>query len=200
MSGCVRMSRKKEHHLIDGRDMTVDEIAEMLDISVRALQNRKSRMDGDCSYQLIADMYRAGRFERAGDRYPRHLVDGEWITTAEAARRVGVRRGTLINWIYKNKRPDGSAPTLGEAMAYYRQYQTGERVRYKGKPPTRYRVGRRTMTVAEAAAEYRTTVTALRQSMYAHGRTLQQAVDRLEARRAKQAEREIIRILMEGVT
>ena len=52
--------KKPELHQVDGRNMTVNEIAEMLGISRLSLQKRRSNLGG-ASYQTIVNMYRANQ-------------------------------------------------------------------------------------------------------------------------------------------
>lgn len=177
--------------------MTVDEIAAMLGVTVRALQVRKSRI-GDVSYQLMANMYRENQFQSRGDRYPRHLVDGEWITTREAARRVGVSVHTIVNYMYVHKNGQGQHASLEEAIRYYRQYQTGERKRYKGSPPKTHVVNGCRMTVKQAAKRYKITPNVLYTYMSKHRCSLDTTVKRLEDRRMRKAEKDIMAILMEN--
>lgn len=182
--------RKPTLHMIDGQPMTVDEIADLLGTTKRALVLRRHRYGGkDVSYQLIVDMYRDNRFETKHDRGPRHLVNGQWITTKEAARRVGVQPVTLTRHMKAN------GVTLAEAMDHYRKFQTGELTRWPGRVPRTYYVNGKLLTIRQAAERYHTTETALRQYIYKHKCSLQTAVRQLEDRRKKQAERDILNIL-----
>lgn len=181
--------RKPTLHMIDGAPMTVDEIADMLGLTKRALVLRRYGM-GQCSYQLTVDMYRENRFETKHDRGARHLVVGEWITVKEAARRVGVQPVTLTRYMKAN------GVTLAEAVDHYRKYQTGELARYKGPAPRTYYVNGHLLTIRQAAEKYHTTENSLRMYIFKHKCDLQTAVRQLEERRKKQAERDIMKILM----
>lgn len=193
------MGARKELHAVDGQMMTVDEIAALLGVPMRTLQIKRSEL-GRISYQALADMYRANMFPTPADRAPRHRVDGRWMTTAQAASLVGVSPKTIRNWRAEHRHPDGSQGTLQEAVAYYRQYQTGERRRYKGRRPKRHRVRGQLLSVREAAARYRMSEYALRNSMNQYGRTLEQAVEHIEQLRQRQAERAILAILKRGAS
>lgn len=185
----------KATYMIDGKEMTVQEIADMLGITERAITVRKCNMGG-ISYQKLVDMYRENQFGNRQDRWPRHMVDGRWMTQAEAAALVGVRVHSMQEWRRLHRQHDGSPSTVQEAVDYFRQYQTGERKRYRGSVARRQNVHGKKMTVKEAAAKYNTTYNALLMSMRNYGRTLQQAVDHIEETRRKNAEAAIMKILM----
>lgn len=177
--------------MVDGQPMTVDEIADLLGVTKHALIKRRYRYGGkDVSYQMIVNMYRDNRFETKHDRAPRHLVNGEWITTKEAARRVGVQPYILTRYMKAN------GVTLTEALDHYRKYQTGELARWPGRAPRTYYVNGRQLTIKQAAERYHTTENALRMYIFKHKCSLQTAVRQLEERRKKQAERDILKILM----
>lgn len=151
-----REGKKPDLHLIDGKKMTVDQIAEMLGATVRALQCRRCRMGG-VSYQVIVDMYRTNQIGGTHDKWHRHLVDGEWITIEEGARRVGVTASAIRTWRFNHRDAQGNKPTLAEAMAHYRQYQTGELKRHPGSVAQAHWVNGRMLTIAQAAEKYGTT-------------------------------------------
>ena len=71
-------------HMIDGKQMTVNEIATMLGVTRNVLINRHSTMGG-ISYQAIVNMYRDGQLLTKHDRWPRHLVHGRWMTVKQVA-------------------------------------------------------------------------------------------------------------------
>ena len=187
----------KAVYIIDGREMTIDEIAEMLGVSKRALYVRRSRY-GDCSFQMIVDMYRQNRIGSRTDKWERHLVDGEWITLAQAAERLGIVPKTIRNWRLEQKRLTGIKPTLAEAMEHYRKYCTGERKRYPGSVAKTHWVNGEYLTFDEAAEKYKTSVNALRTYVCKHKCGLNTAIRNLETRRAKRAEKDILAILAEA--
>lgn len=183
----------KRLHDVDGRLMTVDEIAAMLGQTVHAVQVRRSNMGG-ISYQRLADMYRANQFQTNADRWPRHMVDGKWVTQAEAAAMVGVKVSSLREWRRLHRHPDGSQGTVQEAVDWFRQYKTGERRRYKGSRPRVYMVRGRRITVQQAADKCGVSIHAIRCRMY-KGQSLGQAMKRAEEYKRRRAEREILAIL-----
>lgn len=177
--------------MIDGQPMTIDQIAALLGTTRQALINRRYRYGGkDVSYQLIVNMYRDNRFETKHDPGPRHLVNGQWITTKEAARRVDVQPGTLTKYMRAH------GVTLTEALDHYRKFQTGELKRYAGRAPRAYYVNGKLLTIKQAAEKYHTSENSLRLYIVKHKCSLQTAVRQLEERRKKQAERDILKILM----
>lgn len=182
--------RKPTLHMIDGVPMTIDQIADLLGTTRQALINRRYRYGGkSVSYQLIVNMYRDNRFETRHDRGARHLVNGEWITTKEAARRVGVQPATLTRYMKAN------GVTLAEALDHYRKYQTGELARWPGRRPRTYYVNGKLLTIRQAAEQYHTSENSLRLYIVKHQCSLQTAVRQLEERRKKRAEQDILNIL-----
>ena len=185
--------RKPDLHMIDGRAMTVVEIADMMGITCGALANRRFRL-GQCSYQLVVDMWRRNEIGGHGDRQQRHLVHGRWMTVAQAAEELGITPHAIRQVRYRASR-DGHPMTL---EAVYDFYKNGLN-RPRGYPAKQHRVLGHLMTVAEAAVKYKTTEGNLRGYMTKHRSTLETAVRRLEERRAKEAakkaEKEILSIL-----
>ena len=189
--------RPKELHTVDGRQMTVDEVAGMLGLTRRALWTRRSAMGG-ISYQAIVDMYRANMLGSRNDRWERHLVDGEWITVEEAARRCGCATASIQHWRGRHKDARGNRPTLKEAMDHFMKIKTGEQPRWPGMKPKKHRVDGHWMTIAEAAEKYKLSENSLRLYMHRHHSTLNSAVRGLEDRRKQAAVRAILAILKEN--
>ena len=189
--------RKPDLHMIDGRAMTLVEIADMMGLSYRGLVNRRFRL-GQCSYQLVVDMWRRNEIGGHGDRQQRHLVHGRWMTVAQAAEELGTTPHAIRDVRYRASR-DGHPMTLEEVYDFY----ANGLKRPRGFQARYHRVLGHLMTVAEAAQKYKTTEGNLRKYMSYHHSTLETAVRRLEERRAKeaarQAEKEILSILGYGV-
>ena len=186
---------KKKLYDIDGKKMTIDEIAAMLGITQDALMNHKTRQG--CSYSTIVQMYRDGRLCSVHDKWPRHCVHGRWLTAKQVAEELGFSVNGIRNWRNKNRNRDGSMPTMEEAYDYFLQYKTGEKKR-GGKVPKKHKVNGHMMTVMEAAKKYNISETALRIQMSRFHRTLDEAIKRLEERRIRMAQKRIIEILMGG--
>lgn len=174
--------------MIDGREMTVAEIADMLGVTAHALAVRRCKMGG-CSYQLIVDMYRNNQLCSKHDKFYRHLVHGKWTTVPEVAEALGVSPNSITNYRSYARRPDGTRPTLEETYEHFKNRKRG------GSVARTYWVKGRRLTIAQAAKKYGTTENALRMYMRNHKSTLEAAVRRLEERRAKKAEKEIMGIL-----
>jgi len=188
-----RGGSKPALHLIDGKRMTVNEIAEMLGVTRQWLIQRRSQMGG-VSYQLIVNMCREGRILTKHDRWPRHCVHGRWITIQQAAKELNCKPHSIDNWRSANRDKDGNKPTLEAAYDHFK----GAPKRGRGKEPEKHQVNGKKMTVKEAAEKHGTTVNALRQVMSRHRCSLDAAVKRLEDRRIRKAQRDIMEILKGG--
>lgn len=173
---------------IEGRKMTVKEIAEMMGISKHALEAQRYRRQ--LSYQAIVAQYRQNRVLKMHDRWPRHLVHGQWMTVQQAAASLGLSPHTLRNWMAQ-QRGTGQEATLEAAWDHYK-YDRGRR---GGRTAIRHWVNNRQLTVAEAAEKYRLSENALRLYMFKHRASLNTAVKRCQEARQKRAEREIMTIL-----
>lgn len=185
--------RQRDLHMVDGRMLNTDEIAEMMGMSRAALARRKY-INGGCSYQLLVDMQRRNEFGSYHDRKPRYLVDGEWLTVVQAAERAGVAATTITNWRSMHRDADGGRPSMAEAVEHYRRLKTGEEKR-------RVRVGRlywvrgHLMTVDQAAAKWKVAPNTLRGYMKRHHCKLETAVRRQEERKKKEAVKAIMDVL-----
>ena len=186
--------RKPDRHMIDGQAMTVEEIAAMLGLTKKAIQVRRCKL-GIRSYQVLVDMYRSNQI--GSDHSVRHLVDGRWISVEQAAQELGVKPGSIRQWRFDNKDADGKPPTLAEAYAYFRLWQTGER-RRGGQKPRVYRCRGKLLTAEQAAKLYKVNVVSLRAHIAKHGGSMEQALRSLEAYRERRAEKAILAILIEG--
>ncbi len=187
--------KKPELHRIDEREMTVQEIADMLGITKNALQGRRSRL-GLPTYQVVVNMYRENCFGTDHDRSARYMVDGKWQTRKQIAEMLEISPKTLDNWLYANKGKD-----IGDAVAWFRQYQTGERKRHHGqggRKPTLYRVGRKAYSVPQVARMFGVTHTSvafvLKRRNGDMAATIQHYKER-EARMKRRAEQAIMGIL-----
>lgn len=194
-------------HTVDGRQMTVQEIADMLGLTLAALYVRRSRLGG-CSYQLIVDMYR--RNEIGSDKKHRYLIEGRWMTTDQIARMLRIHRHTISTWRCEHRQPDGSMATMEAAVAYYRQYLTGEKVRWQGngggRPWKEHLVNGKAWTVQDVmkrfgksrASVYR----CLRQNGNDMGRVIRYFEQRaryekeIQSRKMRKAEGDIMKILL----
>lgn len=187
--------KKPALHQVDGREMTVAEIADMLGITQSALESRRSRL-GRPSYQVVVNMYRGNQFGNTHDRSPRHMVEGQWMTRTQIAQMLGITPHTLANWLYTHPKQDMRA-----AISYYRQRQTGELKRghgTDGRPPRLYRVGKRAVTVKTVTERFGVNRSSVNAWLKRHGGDMAAALRHYterEARRKRKAEKEIMRIL-----
>lgn len=190
-----RMGRRPELHKVDGQEMTVKEIAEMLGISSNALHCRRVRL-GPVSYQTLVNMYRSNQFGIAGDKACRYLIEGRWMTRTEIARMLGVQPQSLSNWREVNK------ATMIEAVEHFREYVQGGRKRNPlgtgGKPAQVYTVGRRKYTVPGVAKQFGVHPMTVRGMLKSRGGDMGKVLAFYQAKarkRQKRAEKEIMRIL-----
>ena len=187
--------RKPTLHMIDGREMTVAEIADMLGVSQNALETRRSKL-GATSYQTVVNMYRENQFGNTHDRSPRHMVEGQWMSRMQIAQMLGITPHTLANWLYTHPKQD-----IRAAISYYRQRQTGELKRghgTDGRPPRLYQVGRKTYSVPQVARMFGVSYTSvsfvLKRRNGDMAATIRHYRER-EARQKRRAEKEIMEIL-----
>lgn len=125
-----RGKRKPALHSVDGKMMTTQEIADMLGLTLKALYVRRSRLGG-CSYQCVVDMYRSNQI--GSDKNHRYMIEGRWLTQDQIAAELKLASGHVLStWRCEHRQPDGSMATMEAAVAYYRQYLTGEKVRWQG--------------------------------------------------------------------
>lgn len=167
----------------------------MLEITKKALQGRRSRL-GRPSYQTVVNMYRENCFGHYHDRSPRHMVDGQWMTRKQIAGMLAISPSTLANWLCDNK-----GKSIADAVAWFRQYQTGERKRYHGqggRKPKLYRVGSKTYSVPQVARMFGVSLTSVRFVLKHRdgdmAATIRHYKDR-ENRKRQKAERDIMSIL-----
>ena len=188
-----RTGRKPELHKVDGREMTLAEIAEMLGISKSALRCRRTRMGG-ISYQAIVNMYRDNQFGSDHDRAPRYRIEGEWLTQAQIAERLGVKSHSITVWRYNNR------AGMEEAVEHFRRWNEGGRKRNPrgGRPAQVYRVGNREYTVPGVARKYGMNPMSVRDMLRSRGGDMGKVLAFYQAKarkRQKRAEKEIMRIL-----
>lgn len=178
---------------IEGKQMTLKEIAEMIGVTREQLY--RYHTNHQASYGAIVRWWRDGlvRFgPKPGMRPAVHMVDGKWMTDTEIADAVGVNVQSIRN------RCSMHQCTRAEAAQYYKEINAGIRKRHRGGIPLRHKVHGVWITEYEAAEKYRTKCGTLRAYRYKHGCSLDTAVRKLEARRQRRAEKTILNILKEG--
>lgn len=187
-----RGGKKPELHAVDGREMTVQEIADMLGITKNALYERRSKL-GRPSYQAVVNMYRENQFGNTRDRSARHLVDGRWMSRRQIAGMLGISIKTLSQWLYVNR-----GKSMTDAVAHYRQYQTGERKRHHGqggRKPVLYRVGRQEYSVPQVARMFGVSHTSVSFVLKRRDGDMAATLRHYREREARRAEKKIMEIL-----
>ena len=96
-------------HMVHGREMTVEEAAKKLKISIMRLYTYMNR-HYPATLEQAYDAYMTGSASRSGHRLQRHDVGGEQLTIPEAARRFNLSEGALRTCM------SGGACTLEEAV------------------------------------------------------------------------------------
>ena len=189
------MAGVAKKHLVDGRWTTVGEVAREMGLTHQQLYNQMSNRG--ISLQVTVNLIREnlvlnGQGKRAG----RHFVEGRWMTVRQAAEMLGVSMTALYQWLRAHRHGDGSPAPLAEAVAAYRE----KRVVRGGSTAQQHRVGSRQMTVAEATAKCGVSVNAIRLHMHKRKASLAATIRYYEKRKLKKAEKDILAILMEGMT
>ena len=189
-----REGRKPELHKVDGREMTAVEIAEMLGLTKQALYLRRSRLGG-ISMQAIVNMYRDNQFGSDHDRAPRYRIEGEWLTQAQIAERLGVKSHSISVWRYDNR------AGMEEAVEHFRRWNEVGRKRNPrgGRPAQVYVVGNREYTVPGVARKYGMNPMSVRGMLRSRdgdmGKVLAFYQAKEERRKRQRAVKEILRIL-----
>lgn len=179
--------------MVDGREMTAAEIAGMLGISKNALHLRRNRLGG-ISMQAIVNMYRKNQFGSDHDLAPRYRIEGEWLTQAQIAERLGVKPHTISVWRYNNR------ASMMEAVEHYRRWNEGGRKRNSrgGRPAQVYVVGNREYTVPGVARKYGMNPMSVRAMLRSRGGDMGKVLAFYQAKARKRqarAEQQILRIL-----
>ena len=191
----ISRGRRPELHLVDGREMTAMEIADMLGITKNALRLRRNRLGG-ISMQAVVNMYRDNQFGSDHDRAPRYRIEGEWLTLTQIAERLGVSGHSISQWRWAN------GASMEEAVEHFRHWNEGGRKRNPqglgGRPPKVYVVGNREYTVPGVAKKYGKHVTSVRGMLKARGGDMGKVLacyQAKERRKRQRAEQQILRIL-----
>jgi len=183
--------RKEQTYTIDGEPMTIGEIADMLGMTKGALYVRKHKLG--VSYPKLVEMFRENMI--GNDGCFRFKVGGRWMTREQIAAELNISRHTLSTWRCMNRHPDGSPASMEEAIAYFRQYLTGEKVRWQGNggghPLKEYRVNGRIVTTKDVMRRFGVGRTTVKRYLTANNHDMGRAIESLEqsARRRKEIER-----------
>ena len=183
------MANVAKKHLVDGRWVTVAEIAEELGLNRQQLYSQMHARE--CSLQVVVNNVRDGLALGEQGHASRHWVDGRWMTVRQAAEMLGVSRNTLYDWMHGHRRPDGRCALLSDAVEAYRSGA----VKRGGSLPKEHRVGGRTMTTFQAAEKLGVSVNAIRRQMNKRKASLAATIRYYERRKQRKAEKEILEIL-----
>ena len=186
------MAGKPKKHLVDGRLVTVEEMAAELGVTRKQLYAQMNNRE--CSLQVIVNLYRENQILHGQGHAGRHYVDGRWMTVRQASEMLGVSMTALYDWMYQHRTQDGHPARLADAVDAYRSGL----VKHGGKPPVQHRVGSRTMTTFEAADKLGISVLALRLHMSRKKASLASTIRYYERRKQRKAEKAILDILKEG--
>ena len=186
------MAGVAKQHYVDGRWTTVAEMSEELGLKPQQLYNLMHH--NRCGLQTVVRMVRENLVLHDQGRAARHMVDGKWLTVRQAAEMLGVSVTALKDWMYSHKQTDGQPAMLADAVRAYRE----KRVTHGGSQAAAHRVGKQTMTAREAAEKLGVSVNAVRLHMHKHKASLAATTRYYEKRKIKQAEKDILAILMEG--
>lgn len=185
------MAGKPKKHLVDGEWITVQEAADRMGVMRQQLYCQMSNRR--CSLQVAVNLYRENLVLHDQGRADRHMIGGRWMTVRQAAEMLGITVTALRDYMWAHRAPNGRQ-SLALAVEAYRS----EAVLRGGKSPVQHRVGRKTMTCAEAADMLGIDVNAVRKHMCTHRATLAQTIKYYETRKRRKAEKEILEIIYGG--
>lgn len=183
------MAGKPKLHFVDGEWITVQEAADRLGVMRQQLYGQMHNRR--CSLQVAVNLYRENLALHGQGRADRHMVNGRWMTVRQVAEMLGITVTALRDYMWYHRQPDGRPTTLAEAVEAYRSGAVSR----GGKAPIQHRVGRKTMTCAEAAEMLGIDVRCLRLHMSKNKATLPQTIRYYEAKKKKKAEKAILNIL-----
>ena len=180
------MGGVSKKHLVDGRWVTVKEIAAEMGLKPQQLYHQMHVHR--CGLQAVVNMIRENQILNGQASSPRWMVDGKWTTINQAAEALGVTHYTVYNYMYNHKF------TLQEAVDAIR----AGKLRHGGHDPVRHNVRGKAMTTFEAAEALGVSVNAIRIHMHRTGDSLAATIQYYEKKKLRDAERRIMKILREG--
>lgn len=190
------MARGPQTYRIDGRAMTLAQIAGMVGVAQRTLETQKCRK-GCATYQQLVDMYRRGEINRGHRGGIRHRIRGEWTTIQAEAARLGMKPQTMHKWMSDHRKRTGTMPLLEECVKHYEDVKAGLVGNWYtgGRPAQTYWVNGRKMTMKQAAALVGMQPDSLRELVKRRGLSVNAGVKYAQALQKKRAEREIMKTL-----
>ena len=180
------MAGVAKKHLVDGRWVTVEEIAEEMGLNRQQLYMQMWHKG--VSLQVVVNLYRENLILHNQHKSYRYMVNGRWMTINQATEMLGVSPDAM----YSTMRRRGY--TLAQAVEAYRH---GE-IHHGGSKPKLHRVGNRYMTTIKAAEMLGMSWYTLRSHMRRSGDSLAATIRYYERKKAKRAEKAILKILKEG--
>ena len=108
---------RSARYMVDGRWMTINDVAEMLGRSKQAIylwRFKRKRPDGSLpSMAEVVAAYRSGEVRHYGKQPKQHRVGGKLMTMREAAEMVGVSYVAMQLYTYKHR------CSVAKAVKYY---------------------------------------------------------------------------------
>lgn len=115
--GYILGQGRAARHMVDGRWMTIKDVAQMLGRSVNAIRVwRYKRRKPDGSLPSLAETvaaYRSGEVKRSGKLPKQHKVAGKMMTMREAAEMAGVSYDAMQLYVYRHR------CSLAKAVKHY---------------------------------------------------------------------------------
>lgn len=115
--GYILGQGRAARYMVDGRWMTVKDVAQMLGRSVQAIylwRFKRKRPDGSLpSMAETVEAYRSGEVRKRGKLPKQHRVAGKLMTVREAAEMVGVSYSAMQLYVYKHR------CSVAQAVKYY---------------------------------------------------------------------------------
>lgn len=128
----------------------------------------------------------------------KHCVHGEWMTIAEAARRLGISVNAVYVWRRRHSRADGTPALLEEAWDFYAAVNAGEIARHPGRPQKRHRFRGAWLTTQELARQLGMKPETVCSQISRHHGDAEAWLRGVEHRRKRKAEKQIMQILREA--
>lgn len=115
--GLILGQGRAGRHMVDGRWMTIKDVAQMLGRSTQAIylwRFKRKRPDGSLpSLAEVVAAYRSGEVRHYGKKPKQHRVAGKMMTMREAAEMVGVSYAAMQLYVYKHR------CSVARAVKYY---------------------------------------------------------------------------------
>lgn len=196
--------RVAKRYPVHGERLSVAETAERVGFCESAVRHLRLRLAAtvgeEGSLEAVYDHYMAVNGGVRSKRKPwegrMHDVFGEKMTVKAAAARLGISEDALRQWTRRHRDEQGRHAPLSEAYYFYRQVQTGRRLKHKPPfEPRRYPVRGEQLTIMEAAKRLRCAYQTVDSQMRRNGYSLEEAMDHIDDLQRRRAAMKIMRIL-----